>query len=106
MGIINEMDKNVFGSATYNMNLLKREQNMKEVILIPKVIKASVDTICITMLVESMEEAIKLFVENSKHFPVRIESDKVFVDWTDNYSEQVIFEDVTNRRGIIHYEHH
>ena len=71
-----------------------------------KVIQASVDTIQVTMIVESMSEAKELFVKDSSRLPIRKDGNKVFVDWTDDYSDEVDFSDVTNKRGIIQYESH
>jgi hypothetical protein len=71
-----------------------------------KVIQASVDTIMLTMIVESMSEAKEIFIRDNSRLPIRKDGNMVFVDWTDDYSDEVYFEDVTNKRGIIQYESH
>ena len=71
-----------------------------------KVIQVSFDCTTITMITESMSEAKELFTKDSSKLPIRKDGDKVFMDWSNDYSEEVHFEDVTNKRGVIQYESH
>jgi len=74
-----------------------------------KLFQAMFDTSLITLIAEDKQDAISIIHSDENNYLKKlmfIEDDKLFIKWTESFTEEIIIEPVENKRGIIQYESH
>lgn len=69
-----------------------------------KVWQVSFDTSLLTILLDDNKNLIDVLIEKDDNF--KDIGGKIYYCFSDNYNEECIVKDVTNKRGIIQYESH
>jgi len=71
-----------------------------------KIYQAFFDCTTITIIAKTEAEAITYLLKRDNSFHFDFEKQKLYFKWSDDLTEEVDMEDVTNSRGIIQYETH